>query len=384
MSRPDMKLRYRCYFSESEADNLFYEFCQDHCTGYLWDEEKLEAVAKEHLGDASDECRQLRFLMRRGYLNALRCLRLEAAPYAEKERLQKHIGKAISDSDEDRDGLRAYLDSFCNAIDYYSEKDKENKGKKNRHRSLICMITVLLGTVLLCVAVHAFNHPEECFPVSHMYVSGRPDQGGLIDVSYQFNKLKSIAFYDRQGNLKTKLSELNEWGESRLVVQEQAEDDGGRFVYFQDGASVPFEITENKGDTVVRTIVYRSDGLIDMISDENGDMDIPDGRREIYYHADGTGLTVRITDGSSTKYSGTRLEPLYRYVRTIRDDDSGNSRQIIYRDKDGSMIESEDIRFLRKNDDEISVIKRTLGNGTVLSHYIVLSGHGYCTIDYPS
>lgn len=374
----------RDHFTEKESDNLFYGFTEDHRLDFLWNDDDLNAVMARHSSEESYERIYIQSLMRKGYFHVLRCMRREKASSAEKTGLLRNIEKAINEDRDSKAELLAYLHSFCDAIDYYSPDEKVKKQKRGRIRSLICFLSVICVTLILGFMVQALMNPESFFPVSHMYAYDYWGDNKLIDIAYQYNKVKGISFYDKQGNVKTELSDWNSWGTRDLTVHEPAtESEGERNIYFSNGSSVPAMITE-KGEDGSLSVYYKPNGEIDH-TEESDNTELEDGLRYVYYSEDGTDITVRLWNGKETRYyTSSALEPLYSFAWTRVEGENEEDYQIIYQDGIGDTIYTNDVRSIRKENGSVRVIKDTLGNGTVLNHYASFYDGEHYYVFFPS
>lgn len=369
-------------FTEQESDNLFYSFTEDHQIGFLWSDDDLNAVMAQHFNDKSYDKIHIQSLMRKGYFHVLRCMRREKASFAEKTGLLSNIEKAINEDRDSKDELLAYLHSFCDAIDYYSPDEKVEIQKHGRIRSLICFLSVICVTAILGLTIQALMNPESFFPISHMYAYDYWGGDKLIDVAYQYNKVQGITFYDKQGNVKTKLSDWNSWGTRELTVHEPASESAGeRNVYFSDGSAVPTMIDEESGEDISLTVHYKPNGKISY-TDEKDSTELENGFRYVYYSDDGTDITVRLWNGEETRYyTSSALEPLYSYAWTQIEEENEENFQIIFQDSEGATIYTNDMEVIRKEDSSLRIIKDTLGNGTLLNYYAIFYDRAFREFD---
>lgn len=366
--------RNRNFFQEDESDNLFYNFTPDHRTDYLWDDEALEAVIAEQFGTRSEVYSQLHSLTERGYLEILRRLAQAGTPYLEKKRMLEQIETAIRADKKNREGMLKHLRSFCDAIGYYSEEDKEADRKRTRMRSLAVLLSVLCSTALLGFLIVAVKNPLQYFPVRHMYITASFGRKKLIDVSYQLNQLTGIAFYDNGENLKTELSADNSWGQYNLCVNEPAANGvGARKVFFWGGSAVPEGITESNGEEEFRSINYNPSGLISSIHDIKGDDDILESFRNINYSEDGITTTIEVTNFKEYRYYNALLEPIYYYKEIREEEGNEYDNQTVYRDSEDRIIGIEEIKTLYNYEGAIRIIKYTLGDGTIQNYYAYVS-----------
>ena len=376
-------LEIRDRFRKNESDNLFYDFTEDHRIDYLWSDNELEAVMAQHFSRNSYERVHIQSLIQKGYLHVLRCARRENASVSEKTRLLKHIEKSINDDSASKNDVLAYLHSFCYAIDYFSEDEKEKTKKQSRIRSLVCFAAVICVTFILGLTIKALMDPEAFFPVTHMYVYDFWGKQKLIDVAYQYNKLKRISFYDNQGNMKTELHDWNDWGTDDLTVHEAATESAGeRNIFFSDGSAVPIMITEKKGEGSNLSVYYKPNGKI-RYTEESDHTKLKDGFRYVYYSEDGTDINVRFWNGKETQYySSSALEPLYSYGWDRVDGENEDNYQIIYHDGKGDTIYTNDVGCIRKENSSLRIIKDTLENGTMLNYFAMFYDRASREYDY--
>ena len=375
----------RKVFKQSESDNLFYNFTEDHRMDFLWNDDDLYAIMIQHFNDECFDKIYIQLLMQKGYFHALRCLKREKASLDEKTGLLKNIEKAIGEDKDIKNEMLAYLHSFCDAIDYYSEDEKKKMKQQGRMHSLGYLIVVVCIAILLGLTIKAVKNPESFFPIKHMYAYDFWNNK-LIDIAYQYNIVKGISFYDEKGNIKAELSGENAWGTRDLTVHEPATKNAGeRDVYFEYGSSVPTMITENQGENDSLAVYYKPNGKISYTADDDSTV-MDNGSRYIYYSDDGTGLTVKIWNGTETRYyAASELEPLYGYTWTRVDGENEEDYQIVYRDISGELIYTNDVRCIRKGDGLIRVFKNTLGNGTIQTHYALFYDSGKAvTVFFPS
>lgn len=376
--------RTREFFREDESENLFYDFTPDHQMSFLWEDGALEDAAQERLGVRSEAYMQLHSLTEKGYLEVLRRLKRAKAPLSEKKGMLEQIEAAVRMDRENREGALKYLRSFCDAIGYYSEKDKMANQKRARMRSLAVLLAVLCITALLGFALAAVRNPTQYFPVRHMYATSFFGQEKLIDVSYQLNQLTGIAFYDEKGNLKTELTGDNSWGQYSLDVYEPAAGYAGdRTVHFSGGSAVPQSVTESGEEGGKRSVCYLSNGLIKTVYDKEGDADIPDSHREIHYSADGITTTAVVTNYHDYRFYNALHEPIYEYKTEYGEENDENNRRTVYRDGEGRIIGVEEMKTLFKDYGAVRVMKYTLGNGEIQSYSVILRAGGLYSLSFP-
>ena len=376
-------LEIRDHFRKNESDNLFYDFTEDHRIDYLWSDNELEAVMAQHFSHNSYEKGYVQSLIQKGYLHVLRCARRENASVSEKTRLLKHIEKSINEDSASKNEVLAYLHSFCSAIDYFSEKEKRKIKRQGRIRSLACFVAVICVTSILGLTITALMNPEAFFPISHLYVYDFWGKQKLIDVAYQYNKLKRISFYDNQGNMKTELHDWNDWGTSDLTVHESATESAGeRNIFFSDGSAVPTMITEKKREDSNLTVFYKPNGTINY-TEENENTKFEGYIRYVYYSEDGTDITVRLWNGEETQYySSSALEPLYSFGWDRVDGENEDNYQIIYHDGQGDTIYTNDVGCIRKEGSSLRFTKDILENGTMLNYIAMFYNKGFSEFEY--
>ena len=364
----------RKYFSDAESDNLFYDFTDDHQMDFLWDDQELIHVLHERFEPTHPDCICVHWLVQNGVLELLRCQCCEEVSAQEKKRWLKRINRSISQSGTDKNRVRAYLQSFCNAIDFYSPSDKKEIRKRDILKTACFCLLILCIPIAFYFAMQALQNPEFYFPVRHKYACAR-DEKPLIDVAYQYNQINSISFYDSQGNLKAELNAGNQWGADSFTVQEFSENTSvEKYITFASGSAVPESIQVLQDGEDTHTVHYTADGFIGDISNNN---------QHIYYSPDGTSITTRAIDGETFSYSFSHLEPLYTYSAHRETGESPEDYQIVYRDENEAVIFVHDVK---KSPDQLnySIVKDSLEDGTILDSYLTFYNKGYYDVFLPS
>lgn len=367
-------INYRKYFSDTESENLFYDFTDDHRMDYLWDDQELLHVLHERYEVSHPDCFWVHWLVQNGFLELLRCLRCEQASAQEKKRWVKNIHQSISESGTNKNRVRAYLQSFCDAIDFYSPSDKKEIRKRDTLKTACLCFIILCIPIAFYFITQALQNPESYFPVQHKYVSTW-DETPLIDVAYQYNRINSIRFYDSQGNVKTELNAINRWGKDSMTIYEPSKDASvEKYISYASGSSVPESIQVLKDGEITHTVHYTADGMISYISNNDG---------RIYYSPDGTNVTTWAIDGETFRYYSSHLEPLFTYSSHREDREKPEDYQIIYQDENEEVIL---IRDIKEGPDQsyYTIVKDSLGDGTILDSYLSFYNEGYYCVFLPS